>query len=959
MIRMNVPKIVPLFVFTSLLHVILVFPPTLTAQIKIHHSLTVENGLVQSQLKCIYRDRDGYLWFGTLGGASRWDGLRFRNFQTQDGLAVPQVNAILQGRDGRMYLATNGGGVNVWDGARFDTLTDRNGLADNRVYALFENEDGLFFGTHKGVSILKDGHWTTWTTAQGLAHPRVNHIFQTRDGTLCFATLAGISLKTPDGWKTIRQGLRDPRVTRITQGADGTLYAATWGGGLHTWRDSVAVPVALSGDVDRMILLDAVVGRDGALRLASYGGGLIVDRPVKLERLNVTHGLGSDIVTCLFEDDDGAWYLGTDDGVSIYREGLFETWTHRTGLADASAWAIHETRDGHLWFGSDGKGLSEYDPTSGRFDVWDQRTGLKHTQIRSVLETGDGAVYVATFGGGLYIRRSGRWSVLDEKNGLPNNRVKCLLEMPDGRVLAGTYNGGVAVVQAGRVVDTLTDRKGLVHNFVNALWLGSDSTLYVGTWGGLTMIRQDRFTSITKEQGLPNPYVNAIYETPDRRIFVGTDDGLAILDRGVWTTLTVRDGLSNNTILGITADDRPRVYLATNKGVNILDASTGSLSIQTLLHSDGLASDECNQGATFRDREGFLWFGTTKGVTRYDPRKARVNSTPPRVHITRVRLFEQDVPLKSSPTFRHSENYLKFDFVGVHLAAPNKVVYRIRLSGVDPEWMTTAQGFVQYTNLDPGTYTFEVKAGNEWNYWSEPVQYAFVVSPPFWKTWWFMTLAAAALIGVAYWIYRARVNRLLAMERIRIRIASDLHDDIGSTLTRIAAASEAIKSGRDSARTAALAGRIGELSREVIHAMGDIVWSIDARNDTVGDLVARMQDFAGHTLGTAGVEYEFITEGLSADRRLAVNVRENVYLIFKEAVTNIIKHARATRATIRLENGRSHFMLRIEDNGRGFGSGRRSGNGLRNIDMRAKRIGATVTWDGAGGTSLCVAAPRL
>lgn len=932
----------------------------IAAQIRIHHSLTVEDGLVQSQLKCIYKDRDGYLWLATLGGVSRWDGLHFRNFQIQDGLAMPQVNAILQGRDGRMYLATNGGGVCVFDGARLDTLTDRQGLADNRVYAIFENDEGLFFGTQKGVSIYKDGHFRTWTTADGLAHNRVNHVFEDREGTLYLATLAGISRRTPNGWVTIREGLRDLRITRITQAPGGERYAATWGGGVVVLRDTVAVPLHLSDDIDRMIVLDVAVARDGTLWVATYGGGLVMMQQGRVQTLNTSHGLGSNTVTCLFEDPDGTMYLGTDDGVSVVREGLLETWNGQTGLADASVWAIQEGHDGKMYFGSDGKGLSVYDPATRQFRVVDIRNGLRSNQIRAVHQVADGTIYVATFGGGLSILRRGHITTIDSRHGLPNDRVKCVVESTDGSVLAGMYNGGVAVIRNDRVVDTLDGRRGLVNNFVNAICVASDSTMYVGTWGGLTMVRNGQVTSMTKDQGLPNPYVNAIFETHDHRIFVGTDGGLAILEHGAWQTMTVRDGLSNNTILGITEDGQRRVHVATNKGVNILDWSGGVLTIQTLLHSDGLASDECNQGATFRDRAGFLWFGTTKGVTRYNPRKLVVNTRPPRVHITRIRVFETDVVLPASglPEFRYDENYLKFDFVGIHLSAPTKVAYRVRMSGVDPAWMPATQGFAQYTNLDPGAYTFEVTARNEWNYWSEPVHFRFVIRPPFWKTWWFIVLGSVGSILAGWFLYHRHVNRLLAIERMRIRIASDLHDDIGSTLTRIAATSEAIKTGRDPGRIPAMADRIGALSREVIHTMSDIVWSIDARNDTAGDLLARVQDFAGQTLASSGIAYDVITKGVASEKRLAIDVRENVYLIFKEALANIVKHARATQVTIRLENDRHVFRMTIADNGQGVGAVRKSGHGLRNIDMRARRIGGSVAWHGDHGTTMILTTPR-
>ncbi len=338
-------------------------------------------------------------------------------------------------------------------------------------------------------------------------------------------------------------------------------------------------------------------------------------------------------------------------------------------------------------------------------------------------------------------------------------------------------------------------------------------------------------------------------------LYFGTDGGLNILSNGKMKTITSKDGLSDNTILGILEDDLGRIYLSTNRGVNILETKNDSIYIRTLRYSDGLASDECNQGAVYKDNFGKLWFGTSKGASCYDPSKDLPNNIPPVVHITRIRVFENNIP-KSKTEFKYNENYLKFDFIGISLPTTEKVIYQYKLSGIDKDWVETKQRFVQYTNLDDGDYQFQVKAKNEWGYWSKPVMYSFIISPPFWETWWFRLILILAVISLLWYSYNLRVQKLLAVERMRLRIASDLHDDIGATLTHISVNSEMIKHNKDVNKIKESANKIGKLSREVIQTMSDIVWSIDSRNDSIQDLVTRMTDLAHQLLSPKEIKFK-------------------------------------------------------------------------------------------------------
>jgi signal transduction histidine kinase len=245
-----------------------------------------------------------------------------------------------------------------------------------------------------------------------------------------------------------------------------------------------------------------------------------------------------------------------------------------------------------------------------------------------------------------------------------------------------------------------------------------------------------------------------------------------------------------------------------------------------------------------------------------------------------------------------------------------------------------------YTNLDPGKYTFRVKASNKDGKWSpHQAQMAIEIIPPFWQTWYFRALILFVLIFIIYALHRFQVKKAVEVERLRVRIASDLHDDIGAALTRISIYSEQLQQLQQKDKIRHLAQKIGAISREVISSMSDIVWSIDARNDTVEDLLHRMHDFNFKSLSDQGIKVFFEQKGLKLKKPIPAHLRQNLYYIYKEAMNNILKHSCANKVDVGIGNKSGHFEMTIRDNGKGIDlTNSHVGNGLKNMQMRAKRI---------------------
>ena len=387
----------------------------------------------------------------------------------------------------------------------------------------------------------------------------------------------------------------------------------------------------------------------------------------------------------------------------------------------------------------------------------------------------DGSILIGTHSAGIELYHRGAVRKFAPFKELSDNRIYTIYEARDGAIYVGTRKG--VARYKNNVFEQVATSDEKQQLLCYKIFEGSNKIMYFGTRFGVLRYRPTGILdTLNRLDGLSDNHVWSIHEDQDRNLFFGTNNGgLNIYRNGKFDTINVSDGLSDNTIYGILEDSAGALYLSTHRGINILSPADEGYTVRQLRYEDGLASDETTQGAYLRDSQGYLWFGTIKGVSRFDPRKKERGGQLPIVHITRTRLFERDIEMQNGemPGFNYDENYFKFDFIGIDLAAPSKVKYEYRLTGVDPDWVRTVNRFVQYTNLDAGDYEFQVRAAGEWGNWSDPSVIVFTINPPFWKTWWFITLSLAVLVGIVAFTSSYRVRQLLAIERLRTKLAAD------------------------------------------------------------------------------------------------------------------------------------------------------------------------------------------
>jgi ligand-binding sensor domain-containing protein/signal transduction histidine kinase len=815
----------------------------------------VDGSLPQSSVFSIRQTHDGYLWLATQEGLARFDGVRFKVFNSQntDQIRHNDVWTLLEDLDGALWIGTRGGGLTRYKDGVFVNFGREQGLADDAIQALWQTADGsLWIGTRGGgLNRYKEGVVSTFTTKDGLSSDTIYTLYGDRGGTLWIGTDGGGITLLRDGVftrLTTKQGLSNDTVYAFLEDRDGTVWIGT-GAGLNRWRDGRITTVlgkrdGLSNDNIRSLHQD----RDGNLWIGTDGGGLNRYAGGRFTAFTTQQGLSNDSVGAIYEDREGNLWIGTDaGGLNRLKDNKFISYTSREGLPNDNARAIAEDADGALWVGTFG-GLARYQ--GGAFRAYTTRDGLSGDVVLSLAVGRDGALWAGTLGAGLNRLKDGRFTRYGKAQGLSHDTVLSILEDRDGTLWVGTRSGGLNRLDRGRF-RAFTTADGLGANDVRFLLEARDGGLWIATLGGgLNRLKDGAFSAITKRDGLSSDLVLSIHEEADGTVWAGTfGGGLNRIKDGKISAYTARDGLLDDVVYHILDDGRGNLWLSSNHGVARLskreldDFAAGRadrLHPATYGVADGMRSAECNgahQPAGWRGRDGRLWFPTIHGVTSVDPDRMPLNTLPPPVVVEELRVNGQAVALGDNVVVPPGRSRLDFQFTALSLAAPSKVRFRYRLEGYDEGWVEGgAARSASYTNLPPASYTFRVAASNNDGVWNEQgAALAFVQQPYFYqrRAFYLVYVAVLALaVAAGMRLQRRRVRQLQARERELLQLMYERQ-----------VAEDALKSANR-----ALEQRVAELARAHAEHRGEAFTGAPQkarrrRNDTTQEMDQLVGDF--------------------------------------------------------------------------------------------------------------------
>ncbi|WP_069130825.1 sensor histidine kinase [Rhodohalobacter halophilus] len=930
--------------------------------------------------------------------------LPFRTYSIESGLSESGGHDLLQDSKGYVWVAT-GYGLNRFDGKLFRQYYEDNGLANNRVHALMEDSGHkVWAGTESGISIVEGDTLQTPDYLLELSGSSIQALFEDRNGAVWIGTTSrGL-------WRLTRNrilenisekyfpGIRN--VHAIGQTEDEAIWIASTEGLVRLEADSVRIfseedGIAGSG------FQELTVDRYNRVWVGSSDGLIRYDHD-SFRLFGRDAGLDNTQITSISVQDYRTIWVGTEGGLNRFDGSRFTGYTRDQGLPVTIIRSLMIDREDNLWIGTLGSGISHY--SGPVFESFNIDTGIPNNVVTGFIEDADGAIWIATYGGGVTRYDGERMTVLDESDGLINNKVYTFYRDSSDRIWIGTREG-ISIYENGRF--TTFEAFDIEFRSVRKIYLDEASgEIWIATYNaGLYRIDDDGYDQFNTSNIFLNDTVMDIKKDEDGIYWFATYGGVVRYDGEEFQFITIADDLPSNGVIQIFIDDEGekwfatfngparyrdgkverlirtrqidtifyftiqdgdgRYWFGTNRGLahlrkeDIYAAQTEldrMTSYRFYTTNQGLIANELNAGGSYLASDGSLWLGTVEGVSRFNTSLLKTNSVAPGLEFEEILISGNQVDPFREHTFSHEHNFLQATFSGLTFEAPEQIIYEYRLRGFDEGWQLGRENSVRYPSLPPGEYRLQVRAYNaDGAGGDKTAQFAFNILHPFYLQWWFILFLLILFIGfILFTIRYYRIRKQVDIEKMRVQIASDLHDDVGSSLTELALQSDFLQAFEISDDMRGTLQQMGEQSRKIVSSLDDIVWSIDSRNDTAGDLTDRMQDYVNQMFsnGKCKVIYDF--DDLDMDEKLPVQIKENIYLIFKEAVNNIVKHSNASRADVRFSFDGKGFDLLVSDNGTGIDKNRKSGQGLNNIQMRAARVGADVDINSNDGFSIRV-----
>ncbi|MBK8611713.1 MAG: hypothetical protein IPL84_17705 [Chitinophagaceae bacterium] len=951
---------------------------------------TEKEGLCNNDVRSILEDKSGNIWFGTLGGGvSKYDGRAFTNFTEKEGLSNNKVISILEDRSGNIWFGTWGGGVSKLDGqslpagkASFTHFSKKEGLPSNNVSSIVEDRSGnLWFGTAGGVSKYDGKNFANFTESEGLNNNDVHCILEDRMGNIWFGTTGGLSKFDGKSFTnyTEKEGLVYHNVFSLLEDRHGNIWIGTFNG-ISKFDGKSFTDVTEKDGLSNNNIYTMLEDRSGNMWFGTGGGGVSKYNNQPFTNYTENEGLCKNYVFSILEDRSGNMWFGTwGGGVSQFNNKYFSNFTEKEGLSNNHVRSMLQDRSGNIWFCTH-NGVSKYDGQS--FIYFTEKDGLCNNDVYCILEDRSGNIWIGTTGGvSKYDGRS--FTNFTVKEGLGNNDVNQIMEDRSGNLWFATaggvskYDGQLKPAGQASFVH-FTEKEGLCNNTVVSILEDKSGNFWFGTnGGGVSKFDGRTFTDFTVKEGLINNFVASILEDKQGNLWFGTRFGLSELTtqkQALFSEKIKSNGLNENDIF-----------------------------FKNYSYANGFLGIGCNSNAMLQSKDGRIWIGANAGVIAFNPIGESGDTSPPNIQLTAIKLFNENIAwsklkqkkdssfllgngimvsdfrfdglsnwynLPDHLSLSYKNNFISFDFIGITMSQPQNVKYRYKLEGMDKNWSAlTSNGSAPYGNLPQGTYTFKVKAMNDMGYWSKEFNYTFTIRPPWWKTWWFRIMTIVWFLAIIFFIgrfiytYKLRKERVamekqLAVQSERQRISSDLHDDIGSTLSSINIYAGLAK--KDLNKNAHL-DSITQNINAVVNKLDDLVWSINPKYDALSSIESRLNAYAEPLATAKKIIFKIENNFPLANIKIPAQIKHNIYLIAKELINNAIKHSDCKNIHVNFNQKNKNFIFSVSDDGIGFnkaeiGVGR---NGLNNIFDRVSAMKGTLNTgtNNGNGTKTIISIP--
>lgn len=776
--------------FVCLLLFMLFFTPANVFPQKLNiRNYSAEDGLAQSQIQVILQDDEGYLWFGTVNGLYKFDGQSFVNFNKNNGLSQNYIESGFKDRQGNLWFGHHNGSLTRfnWQTREFQIIylfEDDPGAKLIYVEEIFQDKnDVIWVGTLGwGVFRFEGERISRFTVKDGLRNGQVFDICYGPDSALWFGTMNGIFVYNPHAntFDSLALKFSPPNNSVMSLFHDhlGRIWIGTANNGLFCYQSpNRFIGYTMSDGLASLAVTNIIEDDCGQIWASTLGGGvskyisgLNADAKGSFQTITRKNGLAHDLTRCVFQDREGNIWVGTDGGgASQIRKNNIEVYDQSFGLADDCVWNILVDRKGAVWFGTD-NGICRYQPNVSdndkiRVKNFTHFAGEELKYIAKCFEDSRGNLWFLSYQHGLFRWKGGIDNF--EKIILPDVYISRsssdINEDSSGKLwISSSRNGLLSYDPQTHVFTHLTSKThGLSSDSINVIFKDSKANLWFGTNnGGLMKYNGHEFIIYSSRTSFPITSGFSITEDPRGNIwFISQDDELYKFDGRVFINYSSELKLPLGAMYSVIAG-KSSLWIGTSNGIAQLNY--GDSSLIHLGEVEGYPIAEANENAVFKDRDGFIWFGTINGAIKMDADGQQKNQVAPLLNITRLRIFLKDAPLPPEGKFSYDRNYLTFHFIGLSYTVPERILYKYKLAGFDDHWSpATKENYATYSNLAPGKYRFEVIAANNDGAWSEkPAVYAFEILAPFWQTWWFYLLVVVVVIFSISFYIQVRIRKV-------------------------------------------------------------------------------------------------------------------------------------------------------------------------------------------------------
>jgi signal transduction histidine kinase/ligand-binding sensor domain-containing protein len=963
-----------------------------------------DKGLPNNTVFSIKQTSDGYLWLATSVGLVSFDGHRFQKYAFANPLYQGNrgVFVLVRSRAGGMWVGMDRGGVVYLDGDRTRVFTQKDGLVDAQVKTMHEDGNGTLWIVYLGGTFrqIKEGKVVSPSVQAGeLPEEGFNFMTTDRKGQLWWTT--GGRLWAQENGKFVSKGKLDGVIHCMCASSKGGIWLAENGHLFHcdatgqltdcgalapaqpgesasTMREDTGGIVWLGTSTGAVLrydgtnfenaaivhpqIQDLMEDREGNIWVGTQGGGLYQICRRVIELTGIGNGSSVEMVNAVCADGSGGVWALMDNGKVAHRttESDWQIVTNKIWEGDFIVCA-NVARDGTLWLG--GRSRKVYRWSHG--EVSEMPTAP--SSIQALLISANGDLWIAGLN---FLQRISGDKVSALTIPPEAHSLRTMVEDSNGAIWTGSSRGYLLHVEGDTAKQVPIPNLGTASS-IRCLMAGDDGSIWIGHAGsGVARVKDGHYARVGTENGLFDDYVSQIIADDHGWIWFGSDRGIF----KVWKA-------ELEAVLDGRADRVSSILFGLDEGVANLQAISG--------RSPEVA----------RSGDGRLWMPTHSGLAVVDPHRQASARVTPQIILEKVILdghvlaqYKNILPtweqrgsetadlqntqneLRLPPDYRR----LEIEFTALSFSGLENLHFRYRLSGLDRDWLEArTDRNASYSRLSYGDYHFEVQvrtAETGWN--ASGPALTITVLPYFWQRWWFITVMVMLLLvsaggSVRYFEKRrlqrklAQIERERAVERERARIAKDIHDDLGASLTRITMLSQSGMNKAESIKpTTTELSRIYDTARSMTNAMDEIVWAINPSNDTLESLAAYFAEFVQEFLAPAGLQFRLDIPLALPRWTISSEIRHNLFLAFKEALNNVVKHSHATEVIVALEIRGNSFILSVQDNGSGFDgdtvlagdyASRRHGNGLTNMRRRLEELHGQCTIDSRPGSGTRVA----